>query len=128
MKESGQDYLWRQILCHASLFFKPAALSLLQNTKIVFTSLKDATVMRCSAIAIPTDIPYEVQPLSLYNVDFNGTKLTLWHPIARPTESGWRGIPEDVAHPIWYRHDSGTHIPAWNLFGNLFGLLTRMAT
>lgn len=124
MKESCQDYLWRQIRCHASLFFKPEALALLQNTKIIFTSLKEAALMRGPSVVIPTDIPYEVQPQSPYSIDFNGTKLTLWHPIARPTENGWRGIPEDSAYPIWYRHDSGTHIPAWNLFGNLLGLLT----
>jgi len=124
MMESREDYLWRQILCHASLFYKPEALTLLQNTKITFTSLREATLMRGAAIAIPTDIPYEAQPRSPYSVSFNGTQLTLWHPIAQPIGEGWRGIPEDSTTPIWYRHNSGTHIPAWNLFGTLFGLLT----
>ena len=124
MLESREQYLWRQILCHTSSFYSTDALFLLEKARIVFTSFREATAVRGPAIAIPTDIPFQVQPLSPYSVPFNGTLLTLWNPLEPPSEVGWQGIPGDGARPLWYRHDSGTHIPAWNLFGNLFGLLT----
>lgn len=121
---SPEQYLWRQILCHASLFFTAEAFSLLENTRILFTSFRDAFSVRGPAIAIPTDIPFQVQPKSPVTVPFNGTQLTLWNPVEPPSGEGWQGIPDDGERPLWYRHESGTHIPAWNLFGNLLGLLT----
>jgi hypothetical protein len=124
MKESPEGYLWRQMLCHASLFFHPEALSLLEKTRIVFTSRREAASVRGPSIVIPTDIPFNVQPQSPYLVQFNGTHLTLWNPVDAPPGEGWQGIPGDGRHPLWYRHESGTHLPAWNLFGNLMGLLT----
>jgi hypothetical protein len=122
--ESHEQYLWRQILCHVSLFYTTEALSLLERANIIFTTSREALAVRGPGIAIPTDIPFHVQPQSPYLVPFNGTHLSLWHPVEPPTELGWHGIPENSQHHLWYRHVSGTHIPAWNLFGNLFGLLT----
>jgi hypothetical protein len=122
--ESPEQYLWRQILCHISLFFNTEALSLVESTKIIFTTLNKAFTIRGPAIAIPTDIQFHIQPQSPYLIPFNGTHLHLWNPINPPTDSDWHGIPENSEHPLWYIHASGTHIPAWNLFGNLFGLLT----
>lgn len=122
--ETPEQYLWRQILTHVSLFYDPAILSWLEETRIVFTSTREVHAVRGPAIAIPTDVPFQILPQSPYSVPFNGTTLRLWHPLEPPSGAAWKGIPEGSRHSLWYRHDSGTHIPAWNLFGNLIGLLT----
>ncbi len=125
MKAEAPDrYLWRQILSHVSLFYDPAILALLEETRIVFTSVREAYGVRGPAIAIPIDIPFDAQPRSPFSVPFNGTALRLWHPLEPPADRAWKGCPEGDPHPLWYRHDTGTHTPAWNLFGNLLGLMT----
>ena len=122
--ESPERYLLRQIFSHASLFYKPEALTALEQARIIFGPSNEVAAVRGPAISIPTDVPYEAQPRSPYAVPFGGTQLTLWRPLEAPSGEDWHNIPEGGTRPLWYRHESGTHMPAWNLFGNLIGLLT----
>jgi hypothetical protein len=74
-------------------------------------------------VAIPVDLPVPSIPESPWQVEFNGTRLTLWNRVPKPDDDGWEAIPDEAA-PAWYRHRSGTLLPAWNLFGNAWDLLT----
>ena len=117
------DFLWRQFLLHTKLFFTSEAQGLLQGTEIVFLPLQACLALKKPAIAIPNDLSASLQPIDAYAVRFNDTHVTLWNRIPRPAGVGWRALPDDNS-PVWYQNPEGTLIPAWNLFGNLVGLLT----
>ena len=121
--ERRTEYLWNQILCHLRLFFDPAAAAAVDRSLIVFGPYDHVAAIRKPVIAIPDDIPYSIAPDDPWKVPFNETHLTVWNRLTLPSEDGWHALPSEAA-PLWYVHDSGTHLPAWNLFGNLFGLLT----
>lgn len=121
--KAASDYLWEQIINHVSLFYPSFTLDLIKNSEIVFVPFGDATQLRKSVIAIPTDIPTPLEPNDPYQVEFNGTCLTLWNRIVKPSGSGWKCLP-DCDNPLWYCHRSGTILPAYNIFRNLFDLLT----
>jgi hypothetical protein len=108
---------------HLKLFFPPGVAQLFDSELIRFLPYNDAIAIKDKVVAIPYDIPISSASPDPYEVDFNGTKLTLWNRIDMPHEPGWSAIPNESA-PLWYRHDKGSLIPAWNLFGNLFKLLT----
>ena len=117
------DFLWRQFLLHTKLFFTREAQGLLQGTEIVFLPLQACLALKKPAIAIPNDLSASLQPIDAYAVRFNDTHVTLWNRIPRPPRADWHALPDDNS-PVWYQNPEGTLIPAWNLFGNLVGLLT----
>ncbi|MFH1685897.1 MAG: hypothetical protein ABIE70_00055 [bacterium] len=92
-------------------------------TQILFVTSEEALKIRDRVIAVPIDNPIPLEPAHPYRVHFNATTLTLWNPLPKPTDSGWSTFP-DESSPLWFVHHSGTILPAWNLFGNLFDLLT----
>lgn len=116
-------HIKRQLLNHVLLFFSGKALELFRNSDIQFVDSVEVRQVRRSAIVIPTDIAVPDVPDSPYQVEFNNTHLTLWNRLQCPTGDGWESLPS-AATPLWYRHRSGTVMPAWNLYGNLFELLT----
>ena len=116
-------YIQRQIANHVRLFFGVEAPAILHGSNIRFVSLNEALSLRESVIAIPVDIPLTENPRTPWQVSFNGTQLTLWNSMEKPPGSEWVSLPSTEA-PLWHKHNSGTVIPAWNLFGNLFDLLT----
>jgi len=117
------QYLWDQMKRHASRFFTSEAARSLQRAKIYFGPYKEMLALREKAIAIPTDLPSTIAPRDIYTVAFNGTQVTLWNKLPRPEGSQWVGLPDEEA-PVWYQHEKGAVVPAWNLFANVFGLLT----
>ncbi len=117
------SYLWRQILNHANLFFSRKALELLKAGQVRFVSFDQAIRGGDQAVMIPIDLPVPSRPEKTWQVAFNGARLTLWNRIDRPVVGDWRAVPDETA-PLWYVHRTGTVLPAWNLFGNLFKLLT----
>lgn len=117
------EYLWRQILRHLWLFFDRKVVAGVDRSLVILGPYADLTSLRKPVIAIPNDIPYSIVADDAYKVPFNGTHLTVWNRLAPPAGDGWHTLPSESA-PLWYVHNSGTHLPAWNLFGNLFGLLT----
>ncbi|UCD16729.1 MAG: hypothetical protein JSV44_09750 [Candidatus Zixiibacteriota bacterium] len=117
------EYLWIQIRDHVSRFFSKEATTLLESSRIIFASYDQAMHTRQPAVVIPIDIPAPVEPNTPYRVPFNGTHLTPWNPLPAPSQGEWQALP-DASAPLWYRHQAGTITPAWNLFANLFDLLT----
>jgi hypothetical protein len=120
---SPADYLWQQMLGHVSVFFTEQVRAHLDTGKVAFLPYGEAVRREGPVVVIPTDIPAPLEPDKPYTAPFNGTHLTLWNPIPMPPGAGWRPFPGEAA-PLWYQHQKGTTIPAWNLFGNLFDLLT----
>lgn len=124
MTASGATaYLRTQFVNHARIFFNPRVARLLQSEAIRFLPYAESTAVRRPQVVIPVDLPVPAIPVSPWQVEFNGTVLTLWNGIPNPDANEWKAIPNDSA-PAWYRHASGTLLPAWNLFGNAFELLT----
>ncbi len=117
------EYLRNQLSNHISLFFTPRAFDLFHNGRVRFLPLYDAVKTRERVIAIPYDINVPETPEEPYRVKFNGTELTLYNRLAQPRDGTWTAIP-DESTPMWYRNEAGGLIPAWNLFGNLYHLLT----
>ncbi len=117
------DYLKTQLLRHCGRFFSDEASQALQKTEIIFENYSEAVQRRASCIAVPIDIEAPIVPENQYTAPFNETELTLYNRLPRPDGEGWACLPDET-HPIWYRHQSGTLIPAWNLYHNLFDLLT----
>ncbi len=123
MDHPESEYLRGQLLRHSRRFFAKEVSLAFESDSIQFLPYTDATNARCKLIAIPVDIPIPPAPSDPWKVDFNGTELTLWNRIPKPDDPHWRTIPHE-SQPVWYQHASGALIPAWNLFGNLFDLLT----
>lgn len=116
-------YLVEQIRNHIALFFSRRAGDLFEKTDIQFLPLNEALLLRKPCIAIPTDIPAPLSISDPYKVIFNGTHLTLWNRIDHVFEGDWLSLPDEI-NPLWYRHCSGTLIPAYNMFRNVTDLLT----
>jgi len=123
MRTSDIEYFAKQISSHIRVFFTEDAQGLIKDRTIRFRPYDQAIGMQEPVICIPTDIPIPACPERPYKVDFNETTLTLWNRIPRPETGTWNALPDESAS-LWYRNDSGALIPAWNLFGNLFQLLT----
>ncbi len=117
------EYLWHQMRDHAERFFVSAAAEQLDSDLVSFLPWEKALQQRGRFIAIPTDIDSPHIPSDSWKVPFNDTQLTLWNRLSPPQGDGWRSLPAEQT-PLWYQHESGTLIPAWNLFGNLFDLLS----
>lgn len=115
-------YVKTQLINHARLFFTDRAVDALHSDRLQFVTMSEAASIRERCIAIPTDIPPAQKPGDSWSVPCNGTTLILWNRIPPPAGEEWQTIPSDN-EPAWYRHRSGTLIPSWNLFGNVFDLL-----
>ncbi|HDL00628.1 MAG TPA: hypothetical protein ENH23_00145 [candidate division Zixibacteria bacterium] len=123
MNSARIDYIKKQIENHIRLFFSKEIVEHFNDTIVRFLPYDEAVHVRKNQIVIPVDIRAELQPDDIYQVDFNNTKLILWNKLPKPTGEGWTPLQNESA-PLWYQHVSGTLIPTWNLFGNLFNLLT----
>ena len=116
-------YLKSQIENHISLFFNEKAHRLFNDESVRFLPYAEAVNIKEKIVAIPHDIPGLQKPDKPFKVKFNGVELTLWNRMNPPSVGDWKSIP-DESTPLWYQNNYGTLIPAWNLFGNLFHLLT----
>lgn len=117
------EYLRKQITSHSQVFFPSASAKLLSRDTVVFLPYGDAIHATGNVIAVPDNLEHSAQPNTPYRVPFNGTELTIWNRIPRPPSEEWLALPNEET-PLWYRNSSGTMIPAWDMFGNLFSLLT----
>ncbi len=122
MQEKQTAYLRQQIINHVRLFFSEDANAALDKTSIAFCSQDQLHAVK-SGIYIPVDSDWNPKPKTTYTAVFNGITITLWNRLNNPDSSEWTPIP-DSDNPIWYRHESGALCPAWDIFGNLSGLLT----
>lgn len=119
--ENKAEYLYEQIRLHISRFFQKQAIACIENTKINFIGMRECINAKEKSIVIPIDIENSLEPTDIYKVKFNDTEVTLWNKIDKP--EGWNSIPSDNT-PIWYINDYGSVMPAWNLFYNIYSLLT----
>jgi hypothetical protein len=71
-------------------------------------------------IAVPIDLTASAEPRDPWQVPFNGTSLTPWNRIPRPV--GWTAWPSENL-PLWYDNGAARFMPAWDVFGNVLGLL-----
>ncbi|MDX9856230.1 MAG: hypothetical protein RBT76_00395 [candidate division Zixibacteria bacterium] len=116
-------YLYTQILRHAHVFFSERANAAVRETDVRFVPLETALRLRHPCIAIPTDLIRRYDYSDAYEVTVAGATLRLCHRILRPDSREWTAFPTESA-PLWLIHESGTRLPAWDLFGTLFSLLT----
>ena len=65
---------------------------------------------------VPKDLPRQVT----WNVPFRDTSLVLWNRL--PLPEGWQCDHDEA--PLWYRGPQGHFMPAWDLVGTAFDLLT----
>lgn len=105
----------------AEFQFTAAGLEVLRRTRIELISVGELSNQRGLKIAIPVDLPAPLTPVEVRKIPFGQTALRIWNDINRPSAE-WEAIPSD--NPLWWRHVSGTLVPAWNLWANVRDLLT----
>ena len=114
-------YLKKQLRHHYRLFFTEEIYSISES--LDFVTYEQALETREHKIVIPVDLSQELLDSEIYKVAFNNTEITLYNRIKNPNSAEWKALPNDQT-PVWYQHISGTVIPAYDLFGNLFSLLS----
>lgn len=117
------EYILSQIRNHARIFFDFDIETAFNESRIRFVPTSALGQITDRAVAIPFDIPIPETPETPYRVRFNGTEVTLWNRVPPPETGEWYSVPNDDT-PLWYENRHGTLTPAWNVFGNLFDLLT----
>lgn len=118
---SEEQYLLEQIKLHIKRFFDEDVTHLFNRTSINFINYSDCVAYNKMGIVIPIDIPMPSKINDTFKVNFNKTQVTLWNKIKRP--DGWVSLPSND-NPIWYINNCNTVMPAWNLYKNIFNLLT----
>jgi hypothetical protein len=101
--------------------FTPEGIAALKAAPIRFMAVRECAATRGAAIVIPTDIASPLHPGEPWDVPFGASSLRLWNRVPPPGD-GWSAHP--ASRPAWWRHESGTLLPAWDLWGNLTGALT----
>lgn len=116
-------FFQHQIQIHLRLAFKPEAFSLWEKFPVLYLPWEEACSTRGCHLLIPIDQEAPLKPQKPWRVPFGGTTLTLWNPLPPPRGNGWNSWPSPN-QTLWYYHETGSIIPAWNLFSNLLDLLT----
>jgi hypothetical protein len=114
-------YLEMTVRAHVIRFFTDAARTAIEAVPLRWCTMSEASHPQERALFIPTDIAPSAAPKDVWSVPFGATRLTLWNPMPQPSHE-WRLM--DPLAPLWYVHPSGAVMPAWNLAGTLFNLLT----
>lgn len=124
MVEAGRQAAWlnAQYRYNLALGFTADCARRFDANAIRYLPLADAMSLRQPVVVVPTDVPAPLEVKDAWRVPFNGTSLTLWNRIPCPEGLGWSAFPGPDT-PLCYRHESGTILPAWNLFANLCDLL-----
>ena len=117
------DSVVRTLARHIKFHFDPRAAASFQMAEIVWCRWEEIGHIAsqiANAIIIPIN-PLYSPPDTSWDVTFRDTRLILWNRIAVP-DDGWR--PDNEAAPLWYVGPNGLHMPAWDLVGTIFDLLT----
>ncbi|WP_341908106.1 hypothetical protein [Polaromonas sp. YR568] len=115
-------WLYAQFRYNAALSYSEKCFSRFGAAGIRFLPYAEAVALRESIVCIPTDMPAPIEAAGAWSVPFNGTSFTLWNRIPRPEGLGWSTYPGPDS-PLFHRHESGTILPAWNIFANLCDML-----
>jgi hypothetical protein len=121
MLASEINYLNDLIKLHVHRFFTDEARSAFESVPMRWTTLADVAHPVDQAIYIPTDVDAGTLPDDAWEVAFGKTKLIFWNKLPLPSNE-WRVL--DTNSPLWYVHQCGAVMPAWNLARTLFDLLT----
>ena len=105
----------------AEFQFSKAGLDVYRRAPIELVPIEEALQLRGPRIVIPLNVPAPLHLTATRAIPFGGTLLRVWNDID-PPGAGWDAIPS--GNPLWWRHSSGTLIPAWNLWSNVRDLLT----
>ena len=117
------DYVARTIARHVDVHFDAQAAACFRQADIVWCRWHDLRRIAgglANAIIIPINPPH-MSPDACWDVAFRGTSLVLWNRIALP-DGSWQ--PDSEAAPLWYCGPNGLRMPAWDLAGTMFDLLT----
>lgn len=124
IKQAKSDYLVRTLERHIRLHFYSEAASLYQNTQIIFASYDEIPShenLAPGTIIIPMLSQFKSLPSDAWEVNFRGTKIVLWGFLDAPNDD-WQ--IDDNENPLWYESKDGVFMPAWDMAGILFDLLT----
>ena len=116
-------YVARTIARHVDVHFDAQAAACFRQADIVWCSWHEVGRIAggsANAIIIPINPPH-MSPDACWDVAFSGTSLVMWNRIARP-DGSWQ--PDSEAAPLWYHGPNGLRMPAWDLAGTMFDLLT----
>ena len=115
-------YVRRTLANHIHLHFHDDAVASYRAAHIAWVSWDDLVHQALppdASIIIPIVSKELIEPVT-WTVSFRGTTLTFWDRL--PLPRGWQH--DDVESPLWYRSPQGHLMPAWDLAGTMFDLLT----
>jgi hypothetical protein len=115
-------YVRRTLARHIHFHFHDDAVASYQAATIAWVAWDDLVRLALppdASIVIPI-VPKELIEPVTWTVPFRGTTITFWNRL--PPPDGWQC--DDVDSPLWYRSPQGHLMPAWDLAGTTFDLLT----
>jgi hypothetical protein len=118
-----KDYVARTIARHVDFHFEAQAAVCFRQADIVWCRWHEVERFAgrlANAIIIPINPPRMSNDAG-WEVAFRGASLVLWNRIALP-DGAWR--PDNETAPLWYYGPNGLRMPAWDLAGTIFDLLT----
>jgi len=121
MTPAANRWLIDNLFLLARFQFAPGAVRALRDGRIEPMPWVRAVATRGPAIVIPDDVPAPFEIRDNWTVPFNGTEVTLWHRLPAPGPE-WAALPDEQV-PLWWRHPTGTLLPAWNVWAVLGDLL-----
>jgi hypothetical protein len=122
MSQESAEYALQEILFAARFIATEKGLRLLHNSRVRAVPGESVRDARGPEIVLPANIPTPLAPQEPRQIPFNGTFLTLFNRLPRPSAK-WQALPNEEA-PAWWRHPTGALTPAWNMLGNVHDLLT----
>ena len=115
-------YVSRALARHIHFHFHDDAVATYEAAKITWVEWDDLLRLALppdASIIIPI-VPSELIKPVTWTVPFRGTTVTFWNRL--PLPEGWQC--DDANSPLWYRSPQGHFMPAWDLVGTAFDLLT----
>ena len=116
------DYVRRAIARHIHFHFHGDSVATYEATTIAWVEWDNLVRLALppdASIVIPLAPRDLIEPVT-WTVSFRDTTLTFWNRL--PLPEGWHC--DDVDSPLWYRSPQGHLMPAWDLAGTTFDLLT----
>ena len=122
MKTQELGYVRRALTRHIHFHFHDDAVATYEAATIAWVDWDDLVRLALppdASIIIPI-APRDLIESVIWTVPFRGTTLTFWNRLPLPED--WQC--DDVDSPLWYRSPQGHLMPAWDLAGTTFDLLT----
>ena len=121
MVDSTQ-WLIKNLKNFAKVSFNNKGHELFNSDSVRFISFQDIPFnAKNKNIYIPIDHQENSDDFDSWQVLLGEAELQLIHRTPKPL--GWLGVPNDI-NPAWWRSPFGSMIPAWDLWGVCFRLLT----